>query len=675
MDVKINASIHNRFDIEVRDSVTGELKHSAVAYNLVTETGLDALAQGSILSNHNIHFGTGTGTLSPSRSTLFAWLGYRAATDVEIVYAYPTSRRKRSCVLQPADYVGSTITEVGLAGTSTNSSMNTHALLEDSEGNPISITKTDTDIITIYATVFATLSAGIPGVEFINTAANNRLMLNLLSLKAFNDPQPQWQLGNNPALIPQPNMLSGVASFPFGVKNTTQSSDTANNRLNLTTVRFETTQGNGNIREIAVTNAFRVVLPTAGVFEGQPYDDVPLGIGDGVNKVFKIPSVDIKDGWTVAANGVPTTDFEVSNDVSFGVMRTMTANSHKNWCRINTAGDKILLSTSSMSNLFVAELNGEELKTAWVALYRNGDGFITDDHMYMVMNQYNYITVFERTSFGVYAQRWTKWWDRSGSNPYAIAQDGSFIVFKEYSSNLMKWVWNGSGYVHDGTLVFPSVSFNQAYLSVACDVVMYVFNSTPWKARVYDLVANAWVERAQPTLISTDSIGALSGDGTTIAMLDKVDPKLNVAKWDGTSWTYYTLDTSYASINYNYVIRLSDNGNVLTVGELNTAMFEYYDFIDGAYVKRSTSQITSSYWVGALGFAVPSGDGKKLAFCDFADYPVHLIDAEADKKKITFNTAPAAGVAITADYTTKGIHKTNQYVVDVSASIQFGEGV
>ena len=43
--------------------------------------------------------------------------------------------------------------------------------------------------------------------------------------------------------------------------------------------------------------------------------------------------------------------------------------------------------------------------------------------------------------------------------------------------------------------------------------------------------------------------------------------------------------------------------------------------------------------------------------------------------KVTFDTPPAEGVAITADYLVEGLHKTDQYVIDVSFAIAFGEGV
>jgi hypothetical protein len=43
--------------------------------------------------------------------------------------------------------------------------------------------------------------------------------------------------------------------------------------------------------------------------------------------------------------------------------------------------------------------------------------------------------------------------------------------------------------------------------------------------------------------------------------------------------------------------------------------------------------------------------------------------------QITFDTPPDLGDVITADYIVDGVHKTDQYVIDVSFAIQFGEGV
>src|SRR5690606_31191910 len=60
-----------------------------------------------------------------------------------------------------------TITEVGVAYGSSASNLVTHAMIKDAEGNPLSIDKTDIDVIEIYATIFVTLIDS-NGVIFFN---------------------------------------------------------------------------------------------------------------------------------------------------------------------------------------------------------------------------------------------------------------------------------------------------------------------------------------------------------------------------------------------------------------------------------------------------------------------------------------------------------------------------
>lgn len=64
---------------------------------------------------------------------------------------------RRKIVLSPSDYVGARITEVGFGYSTSSGSAVTHSMLKDSEGNQIAIEKTDTDVLTIYATFYLTL--------------------------------------------------------------------------------------------------------------------------------------------------------------------------------------------------------------------------------------------------------------------------------------------------------------------------------------------------------------------------------------------------------------------------------------------------------------------------------------------------------------------------------------
>ena len=151
MSYMIEARIHNRFDFEVRNAKTLELKQTAMAENILLERIYTRL-----LAYNNffacIHFGTGTGALDSSRTALFSPLGLKEAQDHEIVKAYPISKCTRKITLNSSEYVGSILSEVGISDSSTV--INTHALITDAEGIPIVINKTALDVIIICYSIY-----------------------------------------------------------------------------------------------------------------------------------------------------------------------------------------------------------------------------------------------------------------------------------------------------------------------------------------------------------------------------------------------------------------------------------------------------------------------------------------------------------------------------------------
>lgn len=159
--IDLRASIHNRFDVEVIDVATGELKQKAQAFNVICEGLWDQLFNGTTDGHwkaaryfNYILFGKGSGTPVASDAALFSQLGYKTANRSEISVDRRTgvSSYQAVATLEANEYVGETLTEVGIGYDTTHCA--THALLQDMNGNPISITKTDTDVIKIYATVF-----------------------------------------------------------------------------------------------------------------------------------------------------------------------------------------------------------------------------------------------------------------------------------------------------------------------------------------------------------------------------------------------------------------------------------------------------------------------------------------------------------------------------------------
>jgi hypothetical protein len=151
----IKLSIHNRFDVEVIDAATGRTKKRAYAENVIcNQLWSRIFAQNPW--NAYIHYGSGTGTPSESDTSLFNFVGSAANTGVVRNFntANGVAYIRHQIQLSETTAVGVTLTEVGIGYSASASSLCTHAMLRDMNGNQISILKTDTDIINIFATVF-----------------------------------------------------------------------------------------------------------------------------------------------------------------------------------------------------------------------------------------------------------------------------------------------------------------------------------------------------------------------------------------------------------------------------------------------------------------------------------------------------------------------------------------
>ncbi len=168
--MKVNAkmAVHNFFEFEVRDAKTNELKQTARAENIVLNQYFAQWANfsWSIHLNHHggICIGRGTGTLSRTRTSLFSQIMQRQASIIDWGVDGNTGWITREITLGVTEFNGEVITEVGFRSMRLNtfvaSALETHAFLQDSEGNPITITKTDTDIVIIRGTFYATITPG-----------------------------------------------------------------------------------------------------------------------------------------------------------------------------------------------------------------------------------------------------------------------------------------------------------------------------------------------------------------------------------------------------------------------------------------------------------------------------------------------------------------------------------
>lgn len=180
----LNALIHNRFDIEVVDSKTGKIKQRAQAFNVICDSLWDILLIPAPYFN-KIIYGSGFGTPSASDVTLFdkiaAYNVTNEVTNLDTVNGVYSNRRQ--ITINETTSVGETISEVGI-GYDDNQIV-THAMLQDMNGNPITITKTDTDIITFYATIYVHFNPNGYEQGKVMFLANNTDVLRAIAIGNF----------------------------------------------------------------------------------------------------------------------------------------------------------------------------------------------------------------------------------------------------------------------------------------------------------------------------------------------------------------------------------------------------------------------------------------------------------------------------------------------------------
>lgn len=281
MNIKQDAVIHNRFDIIVYNAETMEEVQRGQAENIVLDRMYTRLCNFSTYFT-NIVFGTGSGIPTPERTILFNRLGSKPAETEEVIRAYPTSKWTRKIRLGTLEYNGNTITEVGISETTTN--INTHAVITDAEGNPLSIEKTDLVIVDMYATVFIEIPNVDNGLFYISNGWRNYLT-------------------GGSAPSNEIRVATAISDDGFS-KTGTRVADVANKRVSVS-VRLEENDWNNDIRFVSWFGAgLGVKLPRIGIFEGKQRNDVQIGVGDGVKTKFSIPNMLIEN-LSITVDDVP----------------------------------------------------------------------------------------------------------------------------------------------------------------------------------------------------------------------------------------------------------------------------------------------------------------------------------------------------------------------------------
>jgi len=306
--MKAGMNLHNEFFIDCRNVQTGKVEQYK-AYNLITDAGIEVFLEalfacqtrwsGDYLMSEvwgaYIHVGEGDAVPDKEDTSLNDEIFNREAetysTDWDLDTT--TATHARRIVIFPEEYVGKNFREVGLSG---GSDLHTRALIEDAEGNPITIEKTEFMEVTITVYVYLQLEHDISGdFAFVDGADGNaikRLFTDELPLNANQD----WTLvaGDSDQAIDVENdgAIVGNQLGTSGIEVQDMSENiNFEERKVVFPLRFQTADANGTVKELGFfwrvddRPVFRGVLPFAN-WTGKDFEAEELGMGTGSEETY-----------------------------------------------------------------------------------------------------------------------------------------------------------------------------------------------------------------------------------------------------------------------------------------------------------------------------------------------------------------------------------------------------
>lgn len=366
LNVNQKANLHNKFKLVLSDSRTGKIKQEAYAYNIILNNGLSAPVYqlgesrnttrffirgetyfGKEVFGGVIHIGSGTGILDPTRNTLFNEIARIETSfyDRDKKIEELTASYTQVAIFDETIAQNTLITEVGLGNNPNTTNITTHALIEDSEGNPITIEKGEWDILTVYSTVFMTLSHPYDdSFKFIEGTKNyGNMLLDMVyrNSTTFDPFSSKIQIGksNKPIDVLDDGVQSKIMSknFKSTVSNITMFHGPDIWKLDYF-MRFAADEGNidegiwefdfwikERMAEFQIAYdiecpVFRAVVPIPGIWDGYNVTGEIIGKGDGVTKAFNLrwfPIVDLSE--TIYINDTPlirNTDYTINTETS-----------------------------------------------------------------------------------------------------------------------------------------------------------------------------------------------------------------------------------------------------------------------------------------------------------------------------------------------------------------------
>ena len=330
MNIDASIKFKNNYRLQHIDTITGETLHDLEFHNVVLDQIIDTVKQipADLSSGYfKIAIGDGSGTPSASDTQLFHEIKKFTASTGECSKKDNNTLLFSISVTIPASTSEVyNISEVGVCFY--QDTLVTHALILDSEGNPITINKKDTDKIILNCELYITFeSEGIENFNVANFVTGSSYLGTLaiyynfgaatsLEAERVSTARCHGDWDSDDELIYKNPLSTYDLPRPSWVKDKNAKTIT----VNFGPSRLPEYPMPAYIRGITFGKFGTIKLPNEAIFPRYKVSNITVGIGDGTTTKFKCPlNYFIQDSETIRVGldeKIRNTDYTIDNEAN-----------------------------------------------------------------------------------------------------------------------------------------------------------------------------------------------------------------------------------------------------------------------------------------------------------------------------------------------------------------------
>lgn len=325
MNIDANIKFKNNYRLQHIDTITGEILHDLEFHNVVLDQIIDAVVSSGWNYYFGIAIGDGSGIPSASDTQLFHEIkkfrkendgvtgGCSKKNDNTLLFSVSVTIPARASEVYD-------ISEVGVCFK--NNTLVTHALILDSEGNPIIIKKKDTDKIILNCELYVTFeSEGIENFSidsFARSSGMGTLVLDYIfgaatSLEAQRVSTAYYSYLSS-------NYISCPSTYQLPSAGWVKDKDAKTLTVNFGPSRMPEFSMPTYIKGITFGKLGTIKLPNEAIFPRYKVSNITVGVGDGETKKFKCPlNYFIQGSETIrvgAEEKIRNTDYTIDNEAN-----------------------------------------------------------------------------------------------------------------------------------------------------------------------------------------------------------------------------------------------------------------------------------------------------------------------------------------------------------------------